>query len=103
MWVSRSRIVIGRFAGTTATGEPATAPAGGGRATVVFSKAGMNRETGSARPIFPSSTSIITATLVRAFVCEAMRKIVSFCMGRPASTSAFPKASRCATRPLRAT
>ncbi len=103
MWVSRSRIVIGRFAGTTLTGEPATAPAGGGSATVVFSNAGMNRETGSARPTLPSSTSIITATLVRAFVCEAMRKIVSVFIGRPASTSAFPKASRCATRPLRAT
>jgi hypothetical protein len=95
--------VIGRFAGTTLTGEPGTAPAGGGRATVVFSKAAMYLETGSARPIFPSSTSIITATLVKALVWEAMRKIVSFLMGRPASTSACPKASRCATRPLRAT
>ena len=95
--------MIGRFAGTTLTGEPATAPAGGGTATVVFAKAGMNFETGSVRATFPSSTSIITATLVKAFVWEAMRKIVSFRMGRPASTSALPKASRCATRPPRAT
>ena len=90
MCVSRSRIVIGRFAGTTLTGEPATAPGGGGTATVVFSKAGMNLETGSARPTFPSSTSIITETLVKAFVWEAMRKIVSVFMARPASTSALP-------------
>ena len=75
--------MIARFAGTTLTGEPATAPGGGGRATVVFLKAGMNLETGSARPIFPSSTSIITATLVKAFVWDAMRKIVSFFIGRP--------------------
>ncbi len=63
----------------------------------------MYFESGSARPIFPSSTSIITATLVKAFVCEAIRKIVSFFIGTPASMSALPNASWWATRPLRAT
>jgi hypothetical protein len=40
--VSRSRIVISRLAGTTATGLFGAAPAGGGTATVVFLYAGMN-------------------------------------------------------------
>ena len=40
--VSRSRIVIFRFAGTADTGVPGTAPVGGDTMTVVFSKAGMN-------------------------------------------------------------
>ena len=82
---------------------PATAPGGGGTATVVFLNAGMNFETGSARPTLPSSTSIMTATLVKAFVCDAMRKIVSVFIGPPASRSALPNASWKTTRPLRAT
>ena len=38
---------MGRLAGTTDTGVPATAPAGGGTITVVFANDGMNFETGS--------------------------------------------------------
>ena len=101
--VSRSRIVIARFAGTALTSVPATAPAGGGTATVVFPNAGMYLDTGSLRPSRPSSTSIIAATLVSAFDCEAMRKIVSFVIARAASTSDLPKASWWTTRPFRAT
>ena len=82
--------MISRFAGTTLTGEPSTAPLGAATATVVFLNAGMNRDTGSARPSLPSSTSIIAATLVKAFVCEAMRKIESFFIAVPASRSALP-------------
>ena len=40
---------------------------------------------------------------MKAFVWEATRKIVSVFMGRPASTSALPKAWSSTTRPLRAT
>jgi hypothetical protein len=54
-------------------------------------------------PTRPSSTSIIAATLVSAFVCDAMRKIASLVIERPASTSDLPKASCSTTRPPRAT
>ena len=93
MCVSRSRIVISRLAGTALTGVPATAPGGGGTTTVVALNAGMYLDTGSARPSRPSSTSIIAATLVTAFVMEAMRTIVSRRIGALASTSAIPNAS----------
>ena len=95
--------MIGRFAGTLLTGESSTAPAGGATATVVFPNAGMYFATGSPRPRRPSSTSIIAATLVSAFVCDAMRKIESFAIGRAASTSDLPKASCATTRPARVT
>ena len=41
----------------------------------------MNCDTGSFRSSLPSSMSIRTATLVTAFDCDAMRKMVSFCIG----------------------
>ena len=62
------------------------------RATVVFAKVGMKWPTGSLRPILPSSTSARMAALVMALVCEAMRKIVSVVMRRPASLSLQPTA-----------
>ena len=95
--------MIGRFAATLVTGVSAAAPSGAGTATVVVANAGTYRETGSASPTRPSSTSIITATLVIAFVWDAMRKIASFVIARAASTSALPKASWCTTRPPRVT
>jgi hypothetical protein len=63
----------------------------------------MNRPTGSVRRILPSSTSIITATPTTGFVIDMMRKMVSFCIGFFDSRSISPCASKCATRPLRAT
>ena len=82
MWVSRSRIVIGRFAGTT---DPPVA-------TVVFANCGIRRLTGSLIVSLPSSTSDRMAVLVMAFVCEAMRKMVSVVIRRPASLSLHPTA-----------
>ena len=84
--VSRSRIVICRFAGTIVPSDPFSV------ATVVFANAGMERPAGSFRPIFPSSISERIATLVSALVCEAMRKIVSVVIFRPASLSLQPNA-----------
>ena len=83
VWVSRSRIVIARFAGTA--GPP-------GVVTVVLANPGMKRPAGSLRPICPSSINDRIATLVNAFVCDAMRKIVSVAMRRPASLSLQPNA-----------
>jgi hypothetical protein len=97
VWVSRSRIVIARRAGTIAR------PVSPGTATVVCAYAGMNRETGSESAIAPSSTSIMIATLVTAFDWDAMRKIASMDIGRRASRSAMPTAVTYATCPCRAT
>src|SRR5262249_12494995 len=84
--VSRSRIVIWRRAGTIFVSAPSAV------ATVVFAKPGMYRLTGSLMPIFPSSYSAMTAVLVIALDCDAMRKIVSVVILRPASLSAQPNA-----------
>ena len=81
-------MVIWRRAGTTATRPPSAA------STVVFSKAGMNFDTGSVSAMRPSSTSIITPTLTTALVIDAIRKIVSVRIGVPFSRSADPAASR---------
>jgi hypothetical protein len=56
-------------------------------ATRVSRKAGMYLDTGSVMAIFPSSTSIMMATLVIGLVIDAMRKIVSVFIGRFFSTS----------------
>ena len=80
-------MVIGRFAGTIGA-----TPASVRTATVVFANAGMKRLTGSLRPSLPSSTSDRIATLVIALVCDAMRKIVSVVIRRPASLSLQPTA-----------
>jgi hypothetical protein len=84
--VSRSRIVMRRRAGTIAR------PVSLRTATAARSNAGMKRPTGSLRATFPSSTSAMIATLVNAFVCDAMRKIASAVIRRPASLSAHPTA-----------
>ena len=78
--------MISRLAGTIDT------PASLFIATVVLANDGMKRLTGSVNPIVPSSTRVSTATLVIAFDCEAMRKIVSVVMRRPASLSLHPTA-----------
>ena len=91
--VSRSRIVIGRLAATTATGLPGDASAGGGTTTLVALNAGMNLWSGSLSRMRPSSTSIMMATLVIAFDCDAMRNMESFCIGTLRSMSARPAAS----------
>ena len=52
----------------------------------------MERLAGSLRPIFPSSISDRIAVLVSALVCDAIRKIVSVVIFRPASLSLQPNA-----------
>ena len=84
--VSRSAIVIARRAATADAGDsPLTT-------TVVLPNAGMKRLTGMFGVSRPSSISARMATLVSAFVCEAMRKIESTFIGRFASLSLHPSA-----------
>ncbi len=63
----------------------------------------MCLETGSLRRIRPSSTSIIAATDVNGLVIEYRRKIASVVIGAFACGSRWPKASKYATLPRRAT
>ena len=63
----------------------------------------MNCDTGSVSRSFPSSISIRIATPVTGFDMDAIRKIASFRIGVLDSMSIRPCASKCATRPLRAT
>ena len=84
--VSRSKIVIARRAGVIVR------PLSARLATPVRAKDGIQRETGLLSAICPSSTSIITATLVSALVWEAIRKIASGVIARRASRSDQPTA-----------
>ena len=63
----------------------------------------MNRDTGSVSRSFPSSINIRIATPVTGLDIDAMRKIASLRIGVLLSMSIKPCASKCATRPLRAT
>jgi hypothetical protein len=103
--VRRSRTVIGRLAGTNDTPVPMSGPGPGSLrvATVVLANVGTNRLTGSFKPTFPSSTSMRIAALVIAFVCDAMRKMVSVVIRRPASLSRQPNARSYTCLPSRST
>ena len=48
---------------------------------------GSHLVTGSVSASLPSSISVIAAATVTGLVIDAMRKMVSRCIGRPASTS----------------
>src|SRR2546422_3922656 len=73
--VSRSCTVTCRMAGTRESRVPfAESPSA--TSTRSFLNAGRYFETGSSSDSFPSSMSIMTPTLVTAFVMEAIRKIV---------------------------
>ena len=72
-------------------------------ATFISLNSGMNFETGSPSRIFPSSTSIMTATAVMGLDMEASRKMVSLAMGFFDSRSISPCASKCTMLPRRAT
>jgi len=86
VWVSRSLIVIARFAWTVVNSVPL------GTATAVFANVGMYLLAGSLMPSLPSSISDSTTTLVSALDCEAMRKMLPVVILRPASLSAQPNA-----------
>ena len=102
MWVSSSRIVIGSLAGTRPI-QWCPCASLESTATVLLANAGMKRETGSSRRTLPSSTSIMTPTLVTALLCEAMRNSVLDRIGEFRSRSAAPTTVRCASRPSRST
>src|SRR2546422_4316549 len=83
--VSRSCTVTCRMAGTRESRVPfAESPSA--TSTRSFLNAGRYFETGSSSDSFPSSMSIMTPTLVTAFVMEAIRKIVVLRMGDRKST-----------------
>ena len=63
----------------------------------------MNFDTGSLSRTLPSSTSIKIATAATGFDIDAIRKIVSVCIGFFEAMSMTPCAARCAIWPLRAT
>ena len=68
----------------------ATVPVPFGSRTRMSLNSGRNLDTGSVSSNRPSSASIRTATLVTGLVIEAIRKMVSSAIGRPAPTSAHP-------------
>ena len=77
-------MVISDFAGTVVYEVSASLKLAN---TCCFRKAGIYFDTGSSNNNFPSSNKIMIATLVIAFVCEAMRKMSSFFKGTFASRS----------------
>ena len=70
--VSRSRTVIGRFAGTVSSSGPSSR-----LSTRRLASSGSSRSTGSSSRSLHSSTRIIAATAVIGLVIEVMRKSVS--------------------------
>lgn len=95
--VSRSRTVIGRFAGTESSSSLSIV-----RRTFRFASSGRNSSTGSSSRSLQSSTRAIAATAVIGFVTEARRKIVSRRIGAARSNASVPIASACsAPRRLR--
>ena len=75
-------MVIGRSAGTVSSSGPSESAI-----TRMSASSGSHFATGSVSASLPSSTSVIAAATVTGLVIEAMRKMVSRCIGRPASTS----------------
>jgi hypothetical protein len=91
---SRSRTVIARRAGTVSVSGPSMR-----RKTRRFAISGSQRSAGASSVRVPSSTSIMTALAVTAFVIEAMRKIVSRRMGALPSMAVTPTASAATSSP----
>ena len=95
--VSRSRMVMARRAGTMAR------PVSVRTSTVARANDGRNRLTGVVSDSLPSSSSMSTAVLVIALVCDAKRKMASVDIGRCASRSFHPTARSYTTRSSRST
>ncbi len=83
-------MVIGRRAGTVRSSGPI-----GSTSTCMSANSGSHRLTGSDRASRPSSTRAIAAATVTGLVIEAIRKIVSRCIGSLASTSREPISLTC--------
>jgi hypothetical protein len=85
---------MGRWAGTVrSSGPPESA------STRTPASSGSQSVTGSARVNRPSSTNAIAAATVTGLLIEAMRKIVSRCIGSLAATSRWPSSPTCSTLP----
>ena len=78
-------MVIGRWAATVLSSEPF-----GSTSTRISASSGSHRLTGSVSVNLPSSISVIAADTVIGLVIDAIRKMVSRCMGSPASMSRWP-------------
>src|SRR3546814_14747679 len=74
VWVSRSRTVTSRLAGTVVQVESSSLNF---FITLTWLNSGMYLDTGSSRRNFPSSINIITAQLVKALLWVAIRKIAT--------------------------
>jgi hypothetical protein len=86
--VNRSRTVIGRLAGTVSSSGPSSF-----FSTVRLASSGKKRSTGSSSRSVHSSTRIIVAAAITGLVIEAMRKMVSRCIGASPPTASVPYAS----------
>ena len=86
--------VVNSRAGTVQSSGPV-----GSASTRISASSGSHRSTGSDRAILPSCTSVIAAATVTGLVIEAIRKIVSRRIGRPASASRWPIALTWSTSP----
>jgi hypothetical protein len=89
-WVSKSRTVIARRAGTVSSSSASSV-----LSTRRFANSGSQPSMGSSRRSRHSSTSNIAAAAVIGFVSDAMRKIVSRCIGALAFTMKVPSGSTC--------
>ena len=94
--VSRSRTVIGRYAGTVSSSS-----ASGRFSTCRSASSGSSRFTGSSSRSRHSSTRIMAATAVTGLVIDEMRKIVSRRIGCSESAAIAPIASIVPLAPAR--
>ena len=78
-------MVIGRRAATVFSRGPV-----GSTSTRISAISGNHRLTGSVSVSLPCSIRAIAAATVTGLVIEAIRKMVSRCMGSPASMSRWP-------------
>ena len=74
--------MIGRSAATVSSSEPRMSAI-----TRISDSSGSHFATGSVSASLPSSTSVIAAATVTGLVIDAMRNMVSRCIGRRASMS----------------
>jgi hypothetical protein len=92
VWRIRSSTVGGRV-GATSSSVLVPSSAFFSTPTFTLAKEGMYFETGSSRPILPSSTSFTATTDVIALVIENRRKMVLSDIGAFDATSCTPKDS----------
>ena len=77
---------MGRWAGSVRSSGPCDSAS-----TRMSDSSGSHLDTGSLSASLPSSIRDIAAAIVTGLVIDAIRKIVSRCIGKPASTSRWPE------------